>query len=389
MPIVHISPRGNVGNRVLHYLAAEGIARRVPGAVVQNLHLPEFGLDRPAPEPTAGRVVFSGHDRFWLDADGLADCLRRGVMDTLVLDGFCFHLEHYPPRDLCRQLLGPMRGGEDAVGFGPHELVCSVRGGEILTGLHPNYLPLPPGYYAKLVAMTGLKLVFLGQLGDDAYSAGLRAAFPGARFIASRGAGFDFETLRRSRNIALSMSTFAWAAAWLGAPDKVFLPVGGIYNPLIQGNQGFLPADAPAFHFILLPMLNSVNLFTEPEKFRAQQAQIGAQCRPIGAAEIRAITDLAIRMKPHGPYVGGFDPEFYITQPGLERVANPLEHYLRTGCMDHRMQAPVDDAFYLNTYPDAAAEIAAGRFFSALHHYVASGYKRGYAPNGARLTPPA
>jgi hypothetical protein len=384
MPIVHISPRGNVGNRLLHYLAAEGIARRVPGATVQNIPLPEFGLDRPAAEPRTGRVVYSGSDRLWLDADGLADCLRRGVMDTLVLDGFCFHLDHYPPRALCRELLGPMQGGEDAVGFGPDELVCSVRGDEILTGIHGNYIPLPPGYYAKLVALSGLRLVFYGQLGDDAYSAGLRAAFPGAKFVQSRSPGYDFETLRRSRNIALSISTFAWAAAWLGTPDRVFLPVGGIYNPIMQGNNGFLPADEPGFQFMLLPMLSSVSLFTEPGRFRAQQMQIGAECRPITPAQVHGVVELGMKLMPHGPYVGGFDPEFYVTQPGLEGVANPLEHFLRTGCMEHRMQARVDEAFYLREYPEAAAEIEAGRYLSPLHHYVASGWKRGFAPEARK-----
>jgi len=382
-PVIWIDSRGYAGNRVLRYLAAAGIARLVPGAQVQNANLPEWGITQTGPMPS-GRVVHSGDDRFWLDAEGLADCLRRGVMDALVIEGHPYHIAHYPPRAVCRQLLGPMQGGEDAVGFGADELVCSVRAGEILHAVHGNYLPLPPGYYAKLVAMTGLKLVFLGQLGDDPYSAGLRAAFPGARFIPSRGPAHDFETLRRSRNIALSISTFAWAAAWLGEPDRVFLPVGGIFNPLMQGNQGFLAADEPDFHFMLLPMLSAVDLFAEPVKFRAQQMQIGAECRPITPAEARGMAELGMKLMAHGPYVGGFDPEFYVAQPGLEGIANPLEHYLRTGCMEHRMQVRVDAAFYLREYPEAAAEIASGRYLSALHHYVASGWKRGFAPEARK-----
>ncbi len=328
--VIWIEPLGNVGNRALQYLAAQGIARLVPGAEIRNIRLPEWGMNRADAKPE-GRVVHTGLYRYWMDTAGMADCLRRSVMDALAIDGYCFHIEHYPPREVCRALLGPMQGGEDAVGFGPEALVCSVRGDEVLRAIHPRYLALPPGYYAKLAAQTGLELVFYGQLGEDPYSRSLRAAFPDARFISGRNPGFDFETLRRSQNIAPSLSTFAWLAAWLSEAAQIHLPVGGIYMPLQQGNQGFLPYDDPAYSFMLLPKAEAINVFHRTDAFLRQQEHIGAACQPLTTGQVRKICKLATQVKPYGPALNGFDPDFYVTQAGPKAAANPLEHYMRTG----------------------------------------------------------
>jgi hypothetical protein len=385
---IWIEPLGNVGNRILQYLAAAGIARLAGGAQLGNLQLPECGLANPTPRPPLEGEVHIGTDGFWLDAPGLADCLRRGVMETLVLDGYCFHIDHYPPRDACRALIPVLAGGEAAEGFGPGELVCSIRGDEILTGVHPEYFPLPPGYYARLARLTGLRLVFFGQLGDDAYNETLRAAFPEARFVPGVSAAHDFEVLRRSANIALSISTFAWAAAWLSQARRIYVPVGGIFNPIIQGNQNFLPLEDPAYKFMLLPFTRSVSLHKEPARFFAQQDFIAAHTRQASAPELRALADRALLLRPKLPHVGGFDAAFYARTYEIGG-AHPLNHYLHQGAAAGLLPCAFDAEFYLAAYPEAAMAMAEGFYASPVHHYTDVGWRKGYAPTREkRLTAP-
>jgi len=383
--IIHILPTGNFGNRALQYLAAAGLQARAPGAKLQNIFLPEAGIDEPAPAPEKANSVTTG--RGWLDSAGLADCLTRGVIDTIFIDDYPYHLANYPPRDLCRALIPALPGGETATGFGPEHLVCSIRGGEILRANHPDYLVLPPAYYEMLARRTGLKLVFFGQIGDDPYSHSLRRALPDATFIAGANLQHDFETLRRSVNIALSVSTFAWAAAWLGHPKKVFFPVCGFLNPVQHPEQLFLPLDNDAFEYTLFPYAKAEDAFANPARFFLQQEVLARAMRPTTPAELATIITRMRAFHPRPPYAAGFDPDFYLFHNDDVRAAladgtqpSALHHYLQSGFAEDRVPLALDPSYYATAYPDAALAIAEGHFASPLHHYQAVGYAKNYRP---------
>jgi hypothetical protein len=383
-PEIWIAPQGNLGNRALQYLAAQGLAQRC-GGVVRNIELPEWGLIAPAPPPAQKHSAGTGVNRYQFDSAGLADCLRRGVVEAVRIESFTFHMDHYPPRAEARRLFGPAIGVEAATGFGPDELVCSIRGGEILHALHPDYLPLPPAYYQSLAARTGLKLVFHGQLGDDPYSQSLRAAFPGAKFWASRGPGHDFETLRRSVNIALAISTFSWLAAWLSEAERVFLPVAGMFNPIQHPDQNFLPLDETAYEYDLFPYAKAVDLFIAPERFARQQRLLASAMRQVNADELRDIIARGRHLGRGRILTAGFDPDFYTRiAPGVADFiaagkGPPLAHYMCTGWYEGRPPLEFDSEFYTITYPDAAMAVAEGRFATPLEHFLKLGYALGYA----------
>lgn len=61
---IWIDPQGNMGNRALQYLAAEGIRARVPGAEIENINLPEWGIASEHPEPDMLSAVRIGRNRF-------------------------------------------------------------------------------------------------------------------------------------------------------------------------------------------------------------------------------------------------------------------------------------------------------------------------------------
>lgn len=384
---VWIQPLGNLGNRALQYLAAAGIRQHAPEIAIENIHLPEWGMESVHPPPVPSRLARTGHHRFWLDVAGLADVLRRGMVDTVVLDGYPFHLDNYPPRDIARRLFGPTRGGAAATGFAAHELVCSVRGAEVLTGIHPDYIVLPPSYYRQLAERSGLTLVFFGQLGDDLYTQSLRAAFPRARFVPGVSPEYDFEMLRRSRNIALSVSSFAWAAAWLSEAEKIYLPVCGMLHPVQHPHQLYLPLDEPAFEYTLFPFAQAVDLHKEPARFMYVQDLLGRQARPAGVEEMRQLLQRAAALLPRMPLLSGFDEAQYLaSNPDVAALVKQgglgsgLEHYHLYGYLEGRRPLIVNNAFYTEMYPDAAMAIGEGRFASPLHHYQAVGYAKGYAP---------
>lgn len=383
---VWIKPLGNLGNRALQYLAAEGIRCHAPEIIIENIHLPEWGLHSPTPEPPVHRSLRTGENRFWLDVAGLADCLRRGVVDNVQLDGYSYNLENYPSRAAARKLLGPMPGGEAATGFAAHQLVCSVRGAEILRGTHPDYIPLPPRYYQQLAERSGLELVFFGHLEDDAYAQSLRSAFPQARFIPGTSPAYDFEMLRRSHNIALSISTFAWLAAWLSAARKIYLPVCGMYHPVQHPYQHYLPLDEPEYEYTLFPFSKAVDLFKNPAQFMYTQNMLGEMARPASTAELHELRARAASLFPRLPLLSGFDENFYlaiypdVAQAIPHLVGSGLEHYNRYGFYDGRYPLILDPGFYAGMYPDAAMEIAEGRYANPLHHYQAMGRAKGYLP---------
>jgi len=389
-PAVWIRPMGNIGNRTLQYLTARHLASLVPGAVVQNIDLAMWGQTAPAPPPAPWKTARLG-ERWAPDIDGLAECLRRGVVETLVLDSYAFHLGHYPPRATCRALLpGPaLPDGPKAPGFGPDELVCSVRGAEILSAIHKHYYPLPPAYYAKLAAHSGLKLVFFGQLGDDAYSQSLRTAFPQARFVPGVSESYDFERLRRSANIAVSLSTFTWAAAWLSKAERVFLPVGGIFDPLIFPGHLFLPLDEPSFTYIRLPYVEAINLHKQPARFFQAQELLGSAANFMSRDDAAHLVSLARLQGNNRAFAGGFEPGVYTrhnSDAALEAALltrTALDHYLTIGAERITAIADLDPLFYAQTYPDALADAAAGRFKTLYEHYIRAGAVKGYAPRGA------
>jgi len=380
---IHIITRGNFGNRALQYLAALGIQSHAPQVQIQNVILPEIGLDAPAPLPTTN---FADTGRGWIDSAGYADCLTRNAIEAIVLDDYPFHIQNYPSRAQCRRLIPTLRNAHNAHGFGPKDLVCSIRGNEILRAIHPDYLVLPPAYYQGLAQKTGLNLIFFGQVEDNPYIESLRRACPNAAFIAGSNPEHDFETLRRSVNIVPSISTFSWLAAWLSEARKIFLPVCGFLNPVQHAEQLFLPLDDPAFEYTIFPYAKAEDVWARSARFFLQQDVLARAMRPITAEELRQVLLRMRGFHPRRPYVAGFDAEFYLAcNPDVHAalgtgLPSALQHYVYAGFPEGRLPMRFDSGYYATAYPDAALAIAEGHFADSLHHYQAVGYGRGYQP---------
>ena len=381
-PVVHVNPMGGFANRMMQAMVAMTLASHVPGCVVSNVDLPEWGLRFPPVPAGDGPRHVIVDERFDLARE--VERLRSGAVGRLEVQVYGQRLEYFLPAALCRQAFpaSAMPGEDEAPGYGPGQLVCSIRGGEVLDGRHPGYVLLPVEFYAELASRTGLSLVFLGQLDANAYVDALRARFPDTLFVPSRGAMTDFASLRRSRNIVPSVSTFAWLAAWLSDAEQVFLPVDGMLHPVMGPHANLLPLDDPRYRFFLFP----ANYAVPVEAFAPVHRALLGQWRLAEPAMLRemfrAVPRLPRRFDRIAPL---FDEAFYLAaHPDVRAVVaeggygSGHEHYVAHGFGEGRAAVPVDAAWYARTYPLAAHEIGEGWYADPEHHFVEIGLARGY-----------
>ncbi len=384
-PVVHVEPHGGFGNQMIQFLAAHAIASRVPGCVVSNVDLSRWNIVHP-PVPADGRPT----ERVTpldmrLDVEGLAERLRSGALGRVEIDSVVRHIGNFPAREQAAALL--RSDPAEAEGFGPDHLVINLRGSEVYAAPRPDQTLIPAAFYEEVVLRTGLTPVFMGQVGANPYVDDLRRRFPDAEFLPSYGSKLDFEIIRRSRNIVVSVSTFSWLAAWLSDAEQIILPLSGFLNPFQAPEADLLPLRDPRYQFHLFPINYAVPAEDHDKVHRAMTGT-WRQVTSSMLEEMRA------RRPRYGDATAlveaAFDEAFYLSRnTGVaEAVAarafsSGYDHYRRFGWRESRDPFPFDRAWYARTYWLAAIEVGQGDFRDLHHHYLAIGRDRGYLP-----TPP-
>ncbi len=366
---------GNVGNRMIQYLAALALASRVPDARVVQIHLPEWGIQIP-PVP-------EGQDRIEvvtipaLELDRLAAALRAGALDRVDLRTYAQRVANFLPPAAYRHLFP----GPAVQGTGAGELLCNIRQGDILDARHPDYVLLPIDFYADLAAQTGLAPVFMGQLDPSPYLHALRDRFPTARFLPSQGAVADFAFIRASRHIVPAISTFSWLAAWLSEAQTIHLPVAGLFNPAQARSTDLVPLDDPRYRFVAFPHHYAVPVARFPEA----HAAIRRLWRDMRPDALRAL--LARTPPPRDPaaYHAAYDEAGYLTlHPDVAgsvaagHMPDGRHHFARYGLAEGRLPFLMNGAGYCMAYPIAAIELAQGEAWDPVDHWIRFGRERGY-----------
>jgi hypothetical protein len=377
---------GGFANKMIQFMAANGVAALFSDAKILNSLTDEWNLSESHVPDGLGRWIEFGDQLHRLGVRGLASCLRRGEIDTVVIDSYAQWFSNFPDVSTCRTLFKPPATLDHVRGFGPDQLVISIRGGEILDGRHPDYVLLPPSFYAEVIRQTGLKPVFFGQIEDNTYCLTLRARFPKAEFVTGTSVMSDFEVLRRSQHIVPSISTFSWLAAWLSDASSVHLPVAGLFNPRQARAHHFLPFDDERYQFYLFPLTYSVDVARHPERFARAQWAIDNTARLISAERLRQIVDAAPLVDRRvDAYLQFYDEAFYRASQGDVGSAvaggllpSGLHHYIKHGFAEERPCFRLDKFHYAIEYPIAAAEVSNGEFLDFAHHFVEVGHRRGY-----------
>ena len=184
-----------------------------------------------------------------LDLEHIAHRFSTGEINRLELNLYSSCIANFMDPQAYRDCF--QSAGE---GYNSDYLVINIRGNEILNAVHPHYTVLPPEFYEEIISSTGLRPIFMGQVGGDSrYITRLRARFSNASFIESQGPIRDFTTLRRSKNIVLSISTFSWLAGWLSDADRIHMPLSGFFNPLQYPDVDLIAKD-DRFSYYLFPI---------------------------------------------------------------------------------------------------------------------------------------
>jgi hypothetical protein len=377
VPVIHISPMGNVGNHAIQFMAAMALAARAGPVRYSAVGLPLFGIEHPPIEGDfpATEIVTTQT----VPLDRLATALREGTLARVDIRAYAQRMENFLPADAYRGVL--RTEGADPQPIGPDELLCNVRQGDILDGHHPDYVLIPIDFYAGLVAETGLAPVFLGQLEDSPYLTALRDRFPAARFVPSRGPTSDFASIRAARHIVPAISTFSWLAAFVSQADRIFMPVLGLFNPAQNRAVDLLPLDDPRYRFYQFP----VHYATPVENFAAAHAGLRGLWRYLPPERIRALLEKLPPPREKAHFLEFFDEAFY--QAAYPDIAAAIEagqmpsfrhHYETCGFAEGRAGFALDRAWYCKEYPIAALEIAASEYWDPEHHWLEIGRARFY-----------
>lgn len=248
-PLIAVVPRGRMANQMFQAMLAAEFQSRVPGAQVSGITLPEWGLQLPVGRLRAGSTMIEIR-RHRFDLPAIAAELRSGAADAIVLRGLGMRVEHFGAPQRYASLF---RSEVQGTRLGEREIALNVRAEDILDGHHPKYFPLPLSWYEHVIDTTGLQPVFIGQIGDDAYSQALRSRFRGARFLPPGSALHDFQTLRQATHVALAISSFSWLATWLSErAATIHLPVAGLFDPG-NGQTDLMPRHDARYRFYRVP----------------------------------------------------------------------------------------------------------------------------------------
>lgn len=217
-----------MANRMLQYLEANALAERFPGCVLSGFDIPEWELKGPS--SSLGKRKWPRIDMPTVDNAWLLSQIADGHVQNLRITSAVGDINLLPSRDHANRQFDA--AGQPFFATGSDDLVIHVRLEDIMhPGRHVDYGPLPIAWYKALIETTGLRPVFVGQLSDDLYSTALRRAFPDGVFLTGGSVLHDFQTIRNAVNVAIGVSTFSWLAAWLGARERVFMPLIGMLNP--------------------------------------------------------------------------------------------------------------------------------------------------------------
>lgn len=244
LPLI-ISPRGGFANVMFQHMLAVQLRRRLgTGAVVYGPGMQEWGWAAAvAPAPPSKPLIISGH---LFDLDEVAHCLRSGMCDAIVIKAWGMRVEYHPQVDEYRALF---RSDEVGQQVGDDEILISIRAGDIESGGHPAYYPLPFDFYEMVIRAERKRPVFLGQLQPGPYVQALQQRFPRARYLPLGTPIEDFQTMRNAGCVVPSISSFAWLASWLSESVRtIHLPVAGLFDPR-RGRQNLLPVGDARYRY--------------------------------------------------------------------------------------------------------------------------------------------
>ncbi len=257
-PVFHKAIPTHYANLMMQYMVATKLKSLVSDLALSNFVMPYWNIDHPPIEPLASQAVCLLGDEQHVDLTRIAYLARQGIFDRFDWHGYGQRLEYFPEVEEARALF--LRPDIAVPVFDGDSVVCPIRGDEILDARHPGYTVIPVDFYADLIEEMGWRPIFMGQTDDNAYMQALKRRFPGATVLPHQGKIEDFQIIRSASNVIVSISTYAWLAAWLSHASTIVLPVYGIFNPALFSLHDLLPLGDDRYRFYQFPQQAAVPL---------------------------------------------------------------------------------------------------------------------------------
>lgn len=264
---VHILKYGRTGNQMFQYILAlffqhKCIDRAIEISCNDPLFLKDFGVTIDFMETvdvlSQGNVaVIDKHD---INVNNYVEHLKRNDNAIVLIKTLSCRMDILADfRNIYQKAIHARLPSLQRHGWDSSHLVIHIRLGDNVaknTVVHPNYPVVPFSFYRWILKNTQLKPVFIGQLGTDDISNGLRQCFPHAVFCESSGVVHDFYEMMLSKNVLVSVSTFSYLSAFLSdSCESIHVPLYGIYNTEDRPDCCFTVRNDPRYHYYKLPSI--------------------------------------------------------------------------------------------------------------------------------------
>lgn len=253
LPKIIIQPKGRLANQMFQLMVALEIKKKIPDIKIYGYRLDEWGLVAEQLESSIialPYVVIRGNN---FHIDQIVDLIHKESIQTIIIEGWGMRLDNFSSYLHYSNLF---ESNIHHHSVDDSEILLNIRSEDILSGWHSLYYPIPYSYYQKIIETTRLKPVFMGQLESNPYTDGLRKQFSGATFIEKQTPMEDFQMIRNAKNVALSISSFSWLAAWISTikDKKIHYPVCGLLDPRF-GRSMLMPVNDSRYTFYDAPFL--------------------------------------------------------------------------------------------------------------------------------------
>lgn len=236
--MIRVHPKGRLGNLMFQYALSRIIGTKLGCAT--DMDLPEFtnahmlGGSLYIGKP----IVFTGHI---IDLEAVFK-----ITEPIKLSGFFQRTEYYVPYK--EDIKKWFAVDKDYRKPGKNDLVVHVRGGDLYRKKpNVNHHPCPYSYYKRIIDFAEYdKLFIVTENPKDIVVQKIFAEHGGE--IISQSPIEDYYFMLHATELALSPSTLAWWAAWLGESKIVHFPQIGFWHPKVRTDVD-LRVDEPGYNY--------------------------------------------------------------------------------------------------------------------------------------------
>lgn len=377
---IKIKALGNPGNIMMMYLTACKFQNIIGYGDICNVHIPIFNIEINDID-TSGKIGVHDTEKFnsfnlgKMPFVGYQQALKSLSPHFFMMEGFYQNINNFPDKkEFDYDKIFPARSDIND-GGGEGDIVINIRGGEILGAIHPHYTMLPPEFYEFIIRKTKKNPIFYGQLDDSPYLSELKERFPQAKFMPSRGVSEDFDFIRKSKHIVPCLSTFSWMASWMSEAKKIYFPIAGIFSPRQHSSSMLLPLSDERYEFFMFP----VYFAREISNYKEYMDPIRTKWRAIDIFELRYLVGNDEKSSTDNELSVFNASDYLAMNPNLRDLYNMFgdvglfNNYTDNGILKNLPPVCIDEKFYSSKYPDAAFDVAMGRYKNILDHYIKSG----------------